>query len=180
MVNLAPSDIHCPKGLTQGANPRRRLTAHDAPAASRIELPRRRRKTSGGRSRRRLENRRGALRVEPARRGQRRSVAVDAAAIALVVIARQPVGIVVDLDGRNESGRGHRGRVSVRQLRLMESVVMLRRCVRRTRRKGEAHRKRHRREFHSSSGERTDAVRHLSELDFIEWSEETTGQADAP
>jgi hypothetical protein len=73
------------------------------------------------------------------------SVAVDAAAIALVVIARQAIGIVVELDGRNECGRGHGDRVS---LSLMQSVMMLRRRVRSERRKSEAHRKGHRREFH--------------------------------
>jgi hypothetical protein len=61
----------------------------------------------------------GAFLVEPGAPRSRRSVAVDAAPIALLAIARQPVGVVVEFDGRNESGRGHRGRVLLRLMRLM-------------------------------------------------------------
>jgi len=70
---------------------------------------------------------------------------VDATAIALFTIAGQPVRIVVDLDSRNESGRGHGDRVSLHLLRRVESVVMLNRRARRERRKSEAHSKKNHR-----------------------------------
>src|ERR1700733_1915296 len=91
------------------------------------------------------EKRCGALLVEPARRSRGSSVAVDAAAIAVLVVARQPVGIVIDLNGRNEGDRGHGDRGSLRLLHMMKSMVMLSCCVRRERRKSEAHRKNDRR-----------------------------------
>jgi len=80
---------------------------------------------------------------KPARRCQ--SV-VDAAAIAFLAIARQSAGIVIELDDRSECGRSYRDRVP---LRLMDSVVMLSRRVRRERHKSDAHRETHPREFHS-------------------------------
>src|ERR1700722_17109650 len=92
-----------------------------------------------------LENRCGGLLVGPARRSRGASVAVDAAAIALPVVARQPVGIVIDLNGRNGGDRGHGDRGSLRLLHMMKSMVMLSCCVRRERRKSEAHRKNDRR-----------------------------------
>ena len=67
---------------------------------------------------RRLRTIQGSILVEPGAPRSRRSV-VDAAPIALLAIARQPVGVVVEFDGRNESGRGHRDRVLLRLMRLM-------------------------------------------------------------
>ena len=95
-----------------------------------------------------FENPCGASRVSLRAAVNPGSVAIDATAIALVAVARQAVEIVVDLDGRNESGRGHGDRVSLHLLRVMKSVVVLSRRVRRERRKSEAQRKRHGREFH--------------------------------
>jgi hypothetical protein len=51
-----------------------------------------------------------------------RSVAVDAAAIAVVGIARQSIGIVVDLYSRNESRRLRWDRVS---LCVVKSAMVL-------------------------------------------------------
>jgi hypothetical protein len=127
-----------------------------------------------------LENRCGGLLVEPAPRGQGSSVAVDAAAIAVVAIARQPVGIVVDLNGRNgrnEGGRGHGDRGSLRLLHMMKSVVMLSRRVRRERRNSEARRKKDRREFHFVLHSEIRRHRRCLNSNLIEWGEETTTQA---
>lgn len=73
------------------------------------------------------------------------SVVVDTAAIALVVIARQPVGVVIDPDGRRERGRLRWDR----RMLAMKRVVVLNGRVRREGRKTEAQGKSHRREFHS-------------------------------
>jgi hypothetical protein len=108
-----------------------------------------------------------ASRFEPVRRGQGSSVAIDAAAIAVLVIARQSVRIVVDLDGRNESGRDRRDRVSLRLLYMMKSAVMLNIVagrVRGERGKNEAHRKNDRRNLHFG----LHSKKRSSELDFIE------------
>jgi hypothetical protein len=77
-----------------------------------------------------LENRYGGLLVEPARRSRGSSVAVDAAAIAVVGIARQSIGIVVDLYSRNESRRLRWNRVS---LCVVKSAMVQSRVGRRVR-----------------------------------------------
>src|SRR5277367_48739 len=125
--------------------------ADRGPARADEDMPRRASWTpnnSGGRSRRRLRIA-AALLVEPARRSRGSSIAVDAAATsAIVVVARQPVGIVIDLNcrnGRNEGDRGHGDRGSLRLLHMMKSMVMLSCRVRRERCKSEAHRKNDRR-----------------------------------
>jgi hypothetical protein len=82
------------------------------------------------------------------------------------VIPRQPVGIVVHLNCRNEGGRGHGDRGSLRLLHMMKSVVMPNRVVgrvRRERRKSEAHRNNDRREFHFV----LQSKKPSTELDFI-------------
>jgi len=104
-----------------------------------------------------------------------RSVAVDAAAIALVAIARQPVEIVVELNGRNESGRALWDRLSLRLTNLMHSVAIVSRRVRSDRDKSKTHCKRPRREFHFD----LHSDQRLAELEFIEWRPMTTAQTDS-
>jgi hypothetical protein len=113
--------------------------------------------------------------VEPARCGEGRSVAIDASPIAFLTIAGQPIGIVIDLDGGDKSGRGHGDHVS---LHVMNRMVILSRRVCRHRGKSKAQGKRNRREFHCPPF-RPKAPSPLAELDLIERTEETTSRASA-